>query len=86
MPRGSLNGGSPSWRGSPNWNSLKDVVDPPIGFYRWLTPNPRMFMLPWYPSAIIQSKSLSELPYQKLQYPTYVKDTNLDAHISVFKK
>jgi hypothetical protein len=26
------------------------------------------------------------LPYKKLQYPTYVKDTNLDAHIRAFKK
>jgi hypothetical protein len=26
------------------------------------------------------------LPYKKLQYPTYVKDTDLDAHIKVFKK
>ncbi len=24
--------------------------------------------------------------YKKLQYPTYVKNTNLDAHIKVFKK
>jgi hypothetical protein len=43
-------------------------------------------MTPWYPLVIVQSKSLSELPYQKLQYPTYVKDTNLDAHIRVFEK
>jgi len=26
------------------------------------------------------------LPYKKLQYPTYVKDTNPDAHIRVLKK
>jgi hypothetical protein len=26
------------------------------------------------------------LPYRKLQYPTYVKDIELDAHIRVFKK
>jgi hypothetical protein len=25
-------------------------------------------------------------PYKKLQYPTYVKDTDLDVHIKVFKK
>jgi hypothetical protein len=43
-------------------------------------------MLPWCPPVIVQSKSPSELPYQKLQYPTYVKDTNLDAHNRVFKK
>jgi hypothetical protein len=27
-----------------------------------------------------------KLPYGKLQYPTYVKDINLDAHIRMFKK
>ncbi len=26
------------------------------------------------------------LPYRKLQYPTYVKDIDSDAHIRVFKK
>jgi hypothetical protein len=26
------------------------------------------------------------LPYKKLQYPIYVKDNDLDAHIKVFKK
>jgi hypothetical protein len=26
------------------------------------------------------------LPYKKLQYPTYVKDIDPDAHIKVFKK
>jgi hypothetical protein len=26
------------------------------------------------------------LPYKKVQYPTYVKDTNPDAHIRIFKK
>jgi hypothetical protein len=32
------------------------------------------------------SKPTTKLPYKKLQYLTYVKDTNLDAHIRVFKK
>jgi hypothetical protein len=31
-------------------------------------------------------KLTNKLPYQKFQYLTYVKDTNLDAHIKVFKK
>jgi len=31
-------------------------------------------------------KLATKLPYKKLQYPTYVKDTNPDAHIKVFKK
>jgi len=28
----------------------------------------------------------TKLPYRKLQYPTYVKDIDLDVHIRVFKK
>jgi hypothetical protein len=28
----------------------------------------------------------TKLPYKKLQYPSHVKDINLDAHIRVFKK
>jgi hypothetical protein len=32
------------------------------------------------------SEPITRLPYMKLQYPTYVKDINLDAHIKVFKK
>jgi hypothetical protein len=28
----------------------------------------------------------TKLPYKKLQYPTYIKDTDSDAHIKVFKK
>ncbi len=28
----------------------------------------------------------TKLPYKKLQYPTHVKNTNLDAHIKIFKK
>jgi hypothetical protein len=31
-------------------------------------------------------RTTNKLPYQKLQYPTYVKDTNSDAHIRIFKK
>jgi hypothetical protein len=32
------------------------------------------------------TKTNNETTIQKLQYPTYVKDTNHDAHIKVFKK
>ncbi len=32
------------------------------------------------------SKATTKLPYRKLQYPTYVKDIDLDAHVRVFKK
>ncbi len=45
-----------------------------------------MFMPPWYPSVAVQYEPTSKLPYQKLQYPTYVKDIDPDAHIRVFKK
>ncbi len=31
-------------------------------------------------------KPTTKLPSKKLQYPTYVKDTDPDAHIKVFKK
>jgi len=31
------------------------------------------------------SKPTTKLPYKKLQYPAYVKDIDLDAHIRVFK-
>jgi hypothetical protein len=43
-------------------------------------------MPPWYQSVAIQSKPISKLPYQKFQYPTYGKDTDLDVHINFFKK
>jgi hypothetical protein len=36
--------------------------------------------------VIVQSEPTNKLPYPKLQYPTYMKDINLDAHIRVFKK
>jgi hypothetical protein len=47
-----------------------------------------MFISPWYQPHVVQlvSKPTTKLPYRKLQYPTYVKDINLDAHIKVFKK
>jgi hypothetical protein len=45
-----------------------------------------MFMPPWYPLIAIQFQPTSKLPYQKLQYPTYVKDIDPDAHIKVFQK
>jgi hypothetical protein len=45
-----------------------------------------MFMPPWYPPISIRFEPTSKLPYQKLQYPTYVKDINHDAHIKKLKK
>jgi hypothetical protein len=32
------------------------------------------------------SKLTTKLPYMKLQYPTYVKDIDLNVHIRIFKK
>jgi hypothetical protein len=32
------------------------------------------------------SKLTTKLPYKKLKYPTYVKDTNPNVHIKVLKK
>jgi hypothetical protein len=43
-------------------------------------------MPPWYQSVAIRSKPTSKLPYGKLQYPTCMKDANLNTHIRVFKK
>jgi hypothetical protein len=78
---GSLKGGSPYQ------NPLGEPPpSPPIGFYGWQAPNPRIFMPPWYQSVLIQSEPTNKLPYWKLQYPTYVKDTNLGMHNRIFKK
>jgi hypothetical protein len=57
-----------------------------LGFYRWHAPDPRMFLPPRYPPIAVWSKPTSKLPYWKLQYPTYVKDNDHDAHIKIFKK
>ncbi len=43
-------------------------------------------MPPWYQHVPIQSEQTHKLPYQKLQYPTYVKDSDHDVHIKVLKK
>jgi hypothetical protein len=47
-----------------------------------------MFIPPWYHQLVVQHvpKLVTKLFYMKLQYPTYVKDTNLDAHIRMSKK
>jgi len=57
-----------------------------VGFYGWLASNSRMFMPPWYPPIVVRFEPTNKLPYQKLQYPTYVKDIDPDVHIRVFKK
>jgi hypothetical protein len=44
-----------------------------------------MFMPPWYPWIATQLvlEPSTKLPYKKLQYLIYMKDTNLDAHIKI---
>ncbi len=62
--------------------------NPPIGFYGWPAPNPRMFIPPWYQPPVVQpiSEPTTKMRYKKLQYPTYFKDTNANVHIKIFKK
>jgi hypothetical protein len=47
-----------------------------------------MFIPPWYQPLVVQHvpELANKLPYKKLQYPTYVKDIDLNVHIKVFKK
>jgi hypothetical protein len=47
-----------------------------------------MFIPPWYQPPIVQpvSELIAKMPYMKLQYPTYVKYTDLNVHNKVFKK
>jgi len=47
-----------------------------------------MFITPWYQPLVMQPipKLTTKLPYKKLQYPTYVRDIDMDVHIRVFKK
>jgi len=85
--KGSPDGGTPGGGGSPNRDPLGGLPpDPPVGFYKWLAVDLRMFEPPWYPLITIRFEPTSKFPYQKLQYPTYVKDTNPNAHIKFFKK
>jgi hypothetical protein len=96
VPRGfdhqPLDGGQP--RDSPGESSLGgDLLgvppfNPLIRSFRWSAPNSRMLIPPWYQPPIVQPilEPTTKLPYMKLQYPTYVKDTDLDVHIRVFKK
>ncbi len=43
-------------------------------------------MASWYPPIVVRFELTNKLPYKKLQYPTYMKDIDLNAHIKVFKK
>jgi hypothetical protein len=50
--------------------------------------SPMHVYTPSYQPLVVQpiSKPITKLPYMKLQYPTYIKDIDLDVHIRVFKK
>jgi hypothetical protein len=54
----------------------------------WPTLDMCMFIPPWYQPHVVQPilELATKSPYQKLQYPTYVKYTNPHAHTRVFKK
>jgi hypothetical protein len=62
--------------------------NPPITCFGWLAHVLCMFTPPWYQPPVVQIvlESTTKQPYNKLQYPTYVKGTNPDVHIRVFKK
>ncbi len=62
------------------------LLDPHVRFYGRPTLDSRMFIPPWYPLIAVWYEPTNKLSYQKLQYPTYVKDIDLDVHIKVFKK
>jgi hypothetical protein len=66
----------------------KPTFNPPIGSFGWPAPDLCMFIPPWYQPLVVQlvSEPTTKLPYKKLQYPTYVKNINPNAHIKVFKK
>jgi len=62
-PRGSFSKGSP-WGGSFDRNPLgRPPPDPHVGLYGWSTPDPRIFMPPWYQPNIVQFEPSSKLPY-----------------------
>jgi hypothetical protein len=83
QPRDSLIGSSPR-RDPPR----EPLVNPHVGYFGWPALDPHMFIPSWYQPLVMQplSKPVTKLPYKKLEYPTYVKDSDLDAHIRVFKK
>jgi hypothetical protein len=78
----SLGGSSPKGDllGEPPFNIL-------VASFGWPTLALRMFIPPWGQPPIVQpiSKPTIKSSYMMLQYPTYVKDTDLDVHIKVFK-
>jgi hypothetical protein len=87
-----LNGGQPgnsSKGSSPRGNPLGEPpFNPLVGSFGWPKLDPCMFIPPWYQPPIVQpiSEPTTKLPYKKQQYPTYVKYTDPNVHIIVFKK
>jgi hypothetical protein len=79
----SLGGSSPKGDllGEPPFNIF-------VASFGWPTLALRMFIPPWGQPPIVQpiSKPTIKSSYMMLQYPTYVKDTDLNVHIKVFKK
>ncbi len=76
------NGGKLRRRRSLDRNPLRGPPPHPhVRFYEWLALDPRMFMPPWYPPVVICFEPTDKIPYRKLQYPTYMKDIDLDVHI-----
>jgi hypothetical protein len=74
--------------GSPKGNSPKEPpFDPHVGSFGWPTLDLHMFIPPWYQPPVVQLvlEPTTKLSYKKLQYPTHVKNIDLDPHIRVFK-
>ncbi len=63
-------------------------LNPLVGSYGCPTPDPHMIIPPWYQPPIVQPilELVTKVPYMKLQYPTYVKNTNPNTHIKILKK
>jgi hypothetical protein len=66
----------------------KPPLNPHVASFGWPTLDPHMFIPPWYQPHVVQPilEPTSKPPYRMLQYPTYVKDTDPNAHIKIFKK
>jgi hypothetical protein len=90
VPRGSahqpLDGGQP--KDSPRGDLPRErPFNRPIGSFGWQVLDSCMFIPPWYQSHGVQPilKPTTKLPYMKLQYLTYIKDIDPDAHIKLLK-
>jgi hypothetical protein len=96
IPKGSdhqpSDGGQPtdSLRGSSHGRDPfgKPPFNPLVGHVGWPALDSHMIIPLWYQPPVMQLvlEPTTKLPYMKLQYPTYVKEINLNAHIKVLKK